>query len=306
LHVTTSMSRPRCVLPGKTYLVTRRCTQRTLLLLPSRTINEVFLYCLAYAAWKFSVRVHAFSVLSNHFHLVVTDPRAKLPAFMEWLNGTVARCLNAHYGRWENFWAPGTYSRIELTTDDTVLEEMVYTLTKPVEAGLVAFGAQWPGLRSRTLRQGAWRIVARRPRIFFRENGGLPEEVELVVGRPPAYVGLDDSEFGEILDQAVRSKERDLRGRMKVSGRRFLGKKGVLKQSSFDAPMSQEPRRQLNPQVAGRDKWKRVETLQALRQFLTEYAEALGKFCAGVRNVIFPAGTYWMRVHYRVHCHAPP
>ena len=40
--------------------------------------------------------------------------------------------------------------------------------------------------------------------------------------------------------------------------------------------------------------------------FLREYAEALKKFAAGIRDVIFPAGTYWMRVHFGVECRAPP
>ena len=306
MHVTTSMSRPRCVLPGKTYLVTRRCTQRTFLLRPSRVVNELFLYCLAYAAQRFSIRVHAFAVLSNHFHLVVTDPLAKLPAFMEWLDGMVARCLNAYYGRWENFWAPGTYSRVELLTDEAVLEKMVYTLTNPVAAGLVAFGTQWPGLRSSTLRRGPWRIVATRPEFFFRKNGGLPDNVELVVERPPGYTDVGAREFGELFDRAVRGKEEEIRSSLEIDGRRFLGKKGVLRQSRFDSPMSREPRRGLNPQVAVRDKWKRIEALQTLRQFRNDYADAFKRFRAGVHDATFPVGTYWMRIHCGVRCYVPP
>ena len=29
-------------------------------------------------------------------------------------------------------------------------------------------------------------------------------------------------------------------------------------------------------------------------------------FLAGVRDVIFPAGTYWLRVHFAVRCAKPP
>jgi putative transposase len=80
------MTAPRQVLRGTTYLVTRRCAQRQFLLRPSRTTNDVFLYLLAVAARRFGIQVHAFCVLSNHFHLVVTDPDARLPAFHQFLD----------------------------------------------------------------------------------------------------------------------------------------------------------------------------------------------------------------------------
>ncbi len=93
------MTAPRQVLPGASYLVTRRCTQRQLLLTPSRTVNDVFLYVLALAATRYGIRVHAFCVLSNHYHLVVTDPGANLPAFQQFLDALVARAVNASLGR---------------------------------------------------------------------------------------------------------------------------------------------------------------------------------------------------------------
>jgi REP element-mobilizing transposase RayT len=75
------MSAPRQVLPGAIYLVTRRCTQRQFLLRPSRIANGVFLYVLALAAERYRILVHAFCVLSNHYHLVVSDLGANLSAF---------------------------------------------------------------------------------------------------------------------------------------------------------------------------------------------------------------------------------
>ena len=94
------MTAPRQVLQGTTYLVTRRCTQRQLLLKPSKVTNAVFGYLLAVAARRYGVEVHAYCVLSNHYHLVVTDPQARLPAFQQFLDALVARAVNAHLGRW--------------------------------------------------------------------------------------------------------------------------------------------------------------------------------------------------------------
>jgi REP element-mobilizing transposase RayT len=85
----------RRIVPGASYLVTRRCSERRFFLRPSRLTNEVVLYVLAVAARRFGVLVHAFCVLSNHLHLLVTDPDARLPAFMQYLDSLVARAVNA-------------------------------------------------------------------------------------------------------------------------------------------------------------------------------------------------------------------
>ena len=74
------MSYPRQVLPGATYLVTRRCTQRQFLLRPSAQTNAILLYCLARAAGLYGVEVHAYCFLSNHYHLVAAgrpDPGSR-------------------------------------------------------------------------------------------------------------------------------------------------------------------------------------------------------------------------------------
>ena len=62
-------------------MVTRRCAQGQFLLSPSALVNQVFLYCLAYAAQFSGVQVVAFVCLSNHWHAIVTDVEGRLPDF---------------------------------------------------------------------------------------------------------------------------------------------------------------------------------------------------------------------------------
>ncbi len=59
------MTAPRQIVPGATYLVTRRCASRQFFLRPSKVVNQVFLYLLAVAAQRYGVEAHAFCVLSN-------------------------------------------------------------------------------------------------------------------------------------------------------------------------------------------------------------------------------------------------
>ncbi len=300
------LSRPRSVLPNRTYLVTRRCLQRQFLLLPSPIVNAVFLYCLAYAAGLFEVKIHAFCVLSNHFHLVLTDTKGILPRFMQWLDGTLARCLNSHYGRLEYFWAPGTYNRVELIDPEDILEKMVYTLTNPVAAGLVSEGKDWPGLRSSTLEEGSQKISSKMPGFFFRKEGKLSAIIDFSVTLPESVAQLQSDASCTLLKDAVLEKEREIRDQFRHEGRKFAGRQRILLQKPTDSPAMQETRWNLNPQVAGKDKWRRKERLQLIKTFLRRYREALEKFKTGIRDVVFPAGTYWLRIHCGVLCHDPP
>jgi hypothetical protein len=54
--------------------------------------------------------------------------------------------------------------------------------------------------------------------------------------------------------------------------------------------------------VAAGDKWKRIEALLRLKEFVAEYREALRKFRSGARKVVFPEGTYLLRVSLGVAC----
>lgn len=296
------MSRPRQVLPGSTYMVQRRCTQRQFLLTPDDSVNQVFLYSLARAAERTGVLTHCFCVLSNHYHLVITDPDAKLPQFMRDLNQAVARALNVYRKRRESLWESGkTYSAVRLETPESVLEKMVYALANPVAAGLVEFGTEWPGLRSTPEEIGTREFVVERPKFFFGKD--KPERCTLRLVVPPEFRDRDHEEFRGDLSAALEAKEEEHRSERHAKNERFEGVDAIRAQSPTDTPETpREALGKLNPRVACRDKWKRVERLALLATFLVKYVKALARYCRGETDVEFPAGTYAMRVRYGVRC----
>jgi REP element-mobilizing transposase RayT len=296
------MTAPRQILAGTTYLVTRRCAQRQFLLRPSALTNGIFLYVLAVAARRFDVKVHAFCVLSNHFHLVLTDPGARLPAFEQYLDSLVARAVNASLGRWEAFWAPSSYSAVALDSLSDILDKVAYVLANPVAAGLVRHGREWPGLWSAPEQIDAAPLVAARPSTFFRTNGHLPEKVELELTVPPGFASAED--FKLRVTETLREVEERARGARTLEGRGFLGAAKVVRQRFTARPAPGEPRRKLNPRVAARDKWKRIEALTRLAEFLGCYRKALRARRDGLAGVLFPAGTYLMRIAHDVPCAA--
>jgi hypothetical protein len=58
----------------------------------------------------------------------------------------------------------------------------------------------------------------------------------------------------------------------------------------------------LSPRVAALDKWKRIEALSRFAWFQRAYREAWNALRAGVRDVVFPAGTYLVRIELGVPC----
>ena len=257
---------------------------------PSNQVNQCIRYCLTIAQRRSQVQIHAAVFLSNHYHIVVSDPLGNLPLFSEELNKLIARSLNCLHGRWENFWAgAAATSYVRLVQHTDVLRKMVYALTNPTAALLVARGSDWPG--ERLFQPGQYR--AKKPNFFFRseqDGGNLPDIGVLSITAAP--LGGSTAKAFEEIKQAVEAKESKLRIAARKAGQRFLGSHRVRSHLISQAPASSEPRRGLSPQLACKDKWRRIENLMALERFHEVYSRCRKAFWSGDQNVCFPLGTY--------------
>jgi REP element-mobilizing transposase RayT len=296
------MTVPRQVLEGVTYLVTRRCSERRYFLRPSRATNAIVQYLLAVTAERHGILVHAYCVLSNHLHLVLTDPHARLPDFHRDFDALVARAVNCSLGRWESVWDRDSYSAVRLEGAEAILEKLVYVLANPVAAGLVRRGREWPGLWSDESQLRGNVLALERPKDFFRANGPLPAVARLKLHPPPGFE--DDQGFVDVVLERLRQAEDRAAAELGAQGRPFVGARRILAQRPDSRPASGEPRRGLSPRVACRNKWKRIEVLLRLREFRQAYRDAFEAWRSGVRDVLFPPGTWLMRVQHQVHCDA--
>ena len=73
-----------------------------------------------------------------------------------------------------------------------------------------------------------------------------------------------------------------------------------MKQSHKDKPNTVEPRRKLNPEFASINKWIRINAIKRYKQFVSDYIQAREAFRTGNRDVLFPFGTYALRIHLGV------
>jgi len=172
------MSLPRAVVPGRRYMITRRCSERRFFMRPDRETNNAFIYCLALAARKASISIVCVGTLSNHYHAVLVDNQGRLPQFLEHFHKLYAKHQNALRGRWEAFWASEQTSVVELVKPEDVLAKMIYAITNPVAGNLVEKVHHWPGVESLTAIDHDVPLTATKPiRFFDPENGEAKDAV---------------------------------------------------------------------------------------------------------------------------------
>ena len=141
------MARPlRFVPPNALVEVTTRTVHGRFLLRPSAEVNDMILGIIGRAQTLYPVRVHAFVVLSNHVHaLLSVDDAAQLAAFMAFVNGNIAREIGRLHEWRHRFWAR-RYRAIVVADDLAAVARLRYILQNGCKEGLVDRPGDWPGL----------------------------------------------------------------------------------------------------------------------------------------------------------------
>ena len=92
---------------------------------------------------RFEWRVHAYCLMTNHYHLVVETPQATLSRGMRQLNGVYTQRFNRRHARVGHVFQ-GRYKAILIDKDAYLLELCRYVVLNPVRAGLAAEPESWP------------------------------------------------------------------------------------------------------------------------------------------------------------------
>jgi len=253
-------------------------------------------------SWRLlAATVTTISVMSNHYHLGVYDPAQNISKFVAELNRMVAKHHNAMYGRFENFWSSGKPSIIPLPTFEDLLDKLVYSLVNPVAADLVAHAEDWPGVISLPKDLCTTEVVER-PDVYFRKDGTCPETVELEYVLPKLGKKLTVAKFRDRVAAALAEAEAKEAARRRASKTKVLGATAVRSQRRDMSPRTTEPRFVRDPHVAAKQTGLRKRLIAGLREFRKQYAQSLKRWVEGVRDVVFPPGTYWMVRHHRCRC----
>lgn len=136
------MTRPlRLQFAGALYHVTARGDGREDIYL-SDDDREVFLAVLAQVHERFNWRIHAYCLMSNHYHLLVETPEANLSQGMRQLNGVFTQRFNRIHNRVGHVFQ-GRFKGILVEKETYLLELARYVVLNPVRAGMVSTPEQW-------------------------------------------------------------------------------------------------------------------------------------------------------------------
>jgi putative transposase len=139
---------PRINIPGITFHVVQRGNDRHRTFFADDDYRS-YLLSLRRISRRYETRVHAYALMSNHVHLLMTADRADgISLTMQLLGSTYTRRINNAHGRSGTLWE-GRFKSSPIDSDFYCLACYRYIELNPVRAGLVAHPAdyQWSSHR---------------------------------------------------------------------------------------------------------------------------------------------------------------
>ena len=134
---------PRLTLPGYPHHIIQRGNNRQPIFAATADY-QVLLDLLDENARKFEVAIHAYVLMTNHFHLLATPQTSDgLPQMMQAVGRRYVRYFNDRQKRSGTLWE-GRYRSTLIQTDRYLLACMAYIDLNPVRAGLVAQARDYP------------------------------------------------------------------------------------------------------------------------------------------------------------------
>ncbi len=134
--------RPRIEIPGGYYHVGSRGNNKQPLFLTDDD-RSLFLLALARASARHAWRIHAYCLMTNHYHVVLQLTTGGLSGGMCELNGGYALSFNARYGRSNHLFGRRFWDE-QIESDSHFFKACRYVVLNPVRAGLVRTPEEWP------------------------------------------------------------------------------------------------------------------------------------------------------------------
>lgn len=186
---------PRLTLPDYPHHVIQRGNNRQIIV-ATATDCRMLLDVLEQNAKKFEVAIHAYVLMSNHFHLLATPRTANgLPHMMQAVGRSYVRYFNATQKRSGTLWE-GRYKSTVIQSERYLLACMVYIDLNPVRAGLVARASDYPwSSHGHYVGLHADRLVT--PHALFWELGNTPFD------REAAYAEMVQAGINSVQQQAL-------------------------------------------------------------------------------------------------------
>jgi len=220
---------PRLTLAGYPHHIILRGNNRQAIFMDSADFKRM-LALLQNHAMEQGVQVHAYVLMSNHLHLLLTPSQNdSLPKMMQAVGRSYVLYFNKRHGRSGTLWE-GRYRSALIQTERYFLACMAYIDLNPVRAGMVAqaAGYPWSSHGHYIGRQNeAWLT----PHPLYWEMGNTP------FAREAAYAVMVNAGVNQTQQQALTSSA--------LSG-------WALGEESFVIGLQKQTSRRVNPAKVGR------------------------------------------------------
>ena len=294
------MTLPKRRLPGTAYFLSPACERHEFRLKPTPETKAAFAFTMVEAANRHGVDLIAVMQMSSHYHAVVYDRLGALSDFLRDFHGMMGR-----FGSWRDkventkFWSAEETGAVEIGDMDALVDCTAYALANPTKDFIVERPEQWVGVMTPVESLG--RLggkVFLRPKAFFDPEGMTSEGVMLSSDYPHE---LEEAMPLELFRERVRARVEayvaEAKAEVATGRRRFMGVKRAMKLSVWhsarkverEAKRRAEPRRRAAAATQGRLK----AMLEELLDFRRAHRVAVEAFKRGLRDVLFPAGTWF-------------
>ena len=137
------MRTPRYLKDGARYHISARANRKEMIL-NSSIMKELFVSVLARARKKYKFRLENFTVMGNHYHLVLQPaPGESLSRIMQWIMSVFAMAYNAKCGLTGHVWGQRFFSKIIDSYHDFI-RTFRYIDGNPVAALIIENPRDWP------------------------------------------------------------------------------------------------------------------------------------------------------------------
>jgi putative transposase len=202
------MSRPlRIEYPGAWYHVMNRGRRKENIFL-SRHDYETFIKILQETSAAWNLKVSAYCLMPNHYHLLVQTPDGNISRCMRHINGVYTQRFNRHHGIDGQLFR-GRYKAVLVDADSYLLEVLRYIHRNPLQAGIadtlhdfawsshhgyLSSAKKWKWLQKDTLLAMLSPIQSRRRSAYLNfVSAGAPAEIEqfYALKNLPSLLGAD-------------------------------------------------------------------------------------------------------------------
>ena len=291
--------------PKKVCLVTARTIASRLWFVNTPDLQEKILAHLAKYQEMYGVKIFAFILMGNHYHLLAQFPKGNRYKFIGAFNSIVAK-LTAKYQKDfidGKLW--GRRARIQVVPNPKDVEDrFLYVTCNPISSGLVSNLGDFDGYRcmddsvngqSKVFKLVNWKDYNNRKR---RNKSLKPkdclEEFRIIYSRLPGCEGLSREQYKALLLEKMAERREKIIKERKADNLGFAGKEILRKIKPGAVPRftKTSDRFSKRPLVLTLCAQTRAAFLQAYFSLLAAYREASHRFRNGDLTVEFPPGSH--------------